>query len=396
MSENIKNKIRFTNFILTLELPFFGVLLCNLEYEIVEKGIDTIWTDGKKIKFTQEYAEKIDKSLFATLVLKILIHLSLKHRERAKSKGDQKIRFAYASSLVVNNIIENELLNSHTLSDYLTNEKTKGKIDENLQIKTSFIDEDLKNKSTDEVYNLLPEVESVDLSKLSPHMIGMLLHDPNFLSEEELLKVDERLLEAYNLHKSTDHGSLPSEIERLINELVNPKIDWRVYLNRFLQSFPNDWDFINRDTRFIDSDLVLPSLHGEKIKIAFAIDCSGSINQEELDYTMSECFSIFKQFDNVELYLLSFDAEVHNPKIINTKNELSKYKVIGGGGTDFRPIFKHLEKNNILDGVIIFTDGYGYFPEIKDVRVKNSMWLMTTDVVSPFGLTIKYDLKNNK
>jgi predicted metal-dependent peptidase len=106
---------------------------------------------------------------------------------------------------------------------------------------------------------------------------------------------------------------------------------------------------------------------------------------------MSECFSIFKQFGQVELYLFSFDADIHNPKVIHTKKELSDYKVIGGGGTDFIPIFKHLEEKNILDGVIVFTDGYGSFP--SQTKVKNTLWLITTDVVAPFGQTVKYNLK---
>jgi predicted metal-dependent peptidase len=391
MTDNIKNKIRFTNFILGLELPFFSILLYNMEYKVVDKGIDTLWTDGKNIKFTEKYAESISKELFCSLVLKILLHLSLKHRERARDKGIEKIKYAYSASLVVNNMIENELMKNSNLSDYITNEKVKGKLDSNLEIKTPYIQESLKGKSVEEVFSLLPPTEEINLGDIPDHMIGMLLNDPNFLTDEELMKVDERLLNAYNLHKNNNFGTIPSELERMITELMKPKIDWRSYLYRFLQKFPNDWCFINRDTRFIESDIVLPTLNGEKIKIAFAIDVSGSINEEELNSAMSECFSIFKQFGQVELYLFSFDADIHNPKVIHTKKELSDYKVIGGGGTDFIPIFKHLEEKNILDGVIVFTDGYGSFP--SQTKVKNTLWLITTDVVAPFGQTVKYNLK---
>ena len=51
-----------------------------------------------------------------------------------------------------------------------------------------------------------------------------------------------------------------------------------------------------------------------------------------------------------------------------------------------------MEEKNILDGVIVFTDGYGSFP--SQTKVKNTLWLITTDVVAPFGQTVKYNLKN--
>ena len=45
------------------------------------------------------------------------------------------------------------------------------------------------------------------------------------------------------------------------------------------------------------------------------------------------------------------------------------YNCAGGGGTDFRPAFRHVDrlieegKLERLGGVLYFTDGYGVFPE---------------------------------
>ena len=49
-------------------------------------------------------------------------------------------------------------------------------------------------------------------------------------------------------------------------------------------------------------------------------------------------------------------------------NLMKNYRLIGGGGTDFRPVFNRLtdlkKKGEKIEGLIYFTDGVGVYPTV--------------------------------
>ena len=60
-----------------------------------------------------------------------------------------------------------------------------------------------------------------------------------------------------------------------------------------------------------------------------------------------------------------------------------KAVMVGGGGTDFRPVFEHIEKNRVpVDVVVYLTDGYGNFGGDPGIE---TIWVMTTHEVPPWG-----------
>jgi predicted metal-dependent peptidase len=54
-------------------------------------------------------------------------------------------------------------------------------------------------------------------------------------------------------------------------------------------------------------------------------------------------------------------------------------RVTGGGGTDFRPVFRYIDEHSELDPslLIFFTDGYGTYPERPPAYPV--MWFLTHD-----------------
>lgn len=56
---------------------------------------------------------------------------------------------------------------------------------------------------------------------------------------------------------------------------------------------------------------------------------------------------------------------------------------VGGGGTDFRPVFSHLIDNRIpADIVVYLTDGFGEFGDDPGIE---TIWVMTTHEAPPWG-----------
>jgi predicted metal-dependent peptidase len=90
---------------------------------------------------------------------------------------------------------------------------------------------------------------------------------------------------------------------------------------------------------------------------------------------------------------MSCDAAVHSIHELQGDCDIYSLKpeLKGGGGTNFIPAFEKVEELGIRpDCLIFFTDGYGTFP--TEPPPYPVVWVMTTDIVAPFGETIKVDL----
>ena len=75
------------------------------------------------------------------------------------------------------------------------------------------------------------------------------------------------------------------------------------------------------------------------------------------------------------MHIIQCDSEVKTDDKITDSEALDAFlkdmKIVGGGATDFRPVFTYVEElkeNHEFDnlkGIIYFTDGYGIYPEKK-------------------------------
>lgn len=214
---------------------------------------------------------------------------------------------------------------------------------------------------------------------------------------EQALKqhIQSALNDAYALAKN--QGLMPGEMERIILRHLKPKVDWlsairqklRFGISR-LEKRDTTWQIPNR--RFLGKSYIVPSYIGpETPKIAYAIDTSGSMTQQDIDQALSELEDIRKKF-NASIYFLDCDSNIHNSRWLNCFEPLPNLK--GGGGTDFRPVFNHLDERRINpDYCIFFTDGCGEFGE-KPNGGYNVLWVMTTDVKPPFGECVRVNIPN--
>lgn len=98
--------------------------------------------------------------------------------------------------------------------------------------------------------------------------------------------------------------------------------------------------------------------------------CAGDLIERFLNETLTMTNDIRRISDKTRIHLLMCDREVHSDIIIAPNTDvgelLSKIKLKGFGGTDFRPPFKYarelLSLGKHISGMIYFTDGYGLYP----------------------------------
>jgi len=133
----------------------------------------------------------------------------------------------------------------------------------------------------------------------------------------------------------------------------------------------------------------------KKIDICVACDTSGSISDSMIRDFLGEVSGVMQQFNNYVIHLWTFDTEVYNSKTFTSENleDLTQYKVDGGGGTTFEVNYEHMKKNGLLpDQLLIFTDGYpgrGW----GDPTYTNTLFIIhgNKDIKPPFGECAYYD-----
>ena len=198
-------------------------------------------------------------------------------------------------------------------------------------------------------------------------------------------------------------GSVPGWMKGMIDELTNPKVDWRQVLRNFLEeTTKDDYSFTRRNRRYSGEDFSFPGLHSEgKPRLIVAMDYSGSVSKLERRQFLSELNAMLEEFD-MEITVVYFDSDIQGVKKY-TREDLPIKDDSGYGGTYFPVPFKWVEENVDRDptAMIVCSDmECGSFPD----RVPSFpvLWVSTQPVDSvkcywpdneiPFGQIIEIDV----
>jgi predicted metal-dependent peptidase len=185
-------------------------------------------------------------------------------------------------------------------------------------------------------------------------------------------------------------GNLPGSLERFIEQMKEPKIDWVTVLRMFFEeSVPKDYRWFPPASRYVANGDFLPSILKEGYgELVLAIDTSGSISQDQLAQFMGEINHIIGEIKPSTTHVLYCDTEVGRHETF-TEGEEVVLQAVGGGGTAFSPVFKYCKKHGITPKALIYmTDlqcsDYGEEPEFP------TMWV-TEDpsLTAPWGEVLR-------
>jgi predicted metal-dependent peptidase len=200
------------------------------------------------------------------------------------------------------------------------------------------------------------------------------VHDEKELSE----KVDRALREGGILA-----GILGGTKDRTIEEMLEPKIDWREVLREFVVSTCNgkdEYSWRRFDRRQVANGYYLPSVISESVgEIIVAIDTSGSIGGREMSEFATELVSICDMVNPDTVRVVWWDTKVHGEQVFkgNYSGLEHMLKPLGGGGTKVSCVSEYLNKKAInAECVIVFTDGHLE----NDINWTNGaplLWLVT-------------------
>ena len=352
---------------LRMKSPFFGTLAMFARF-VPSLTIPYAATDGRDIFLNTEFFQSLPKEQQDGILLHEILHAALLHSLRLNEREPEL--WNIAADIVVNG----------TISRQTGIELPPG----------GLRDEQLEHLSVEEVYELLRSDETnrfdladLDILAMKDGDLGGSHSAPGLEQKErESLAAHWRqaIHQATAVARTTQWGKLAIGSEREFEMVVNPQLDWKAQLWRFLIRTPTD--FLNFDRRFVGRGLYLEALQGESVRVYLAIDTSGSIGSETLKLFMSELDGILGSYPHLECDLYYVDTDLYGPYRLNVDTPIPPPE--GGGGTSFVPFFDRVAAtyDEHTQAVCIYlTDGFGEFPAAMPV-------LPTLWVVTPGGLDV--------
>ena len=370
---------------------FYGILLTHMKYSI-DENCSTAYTDGERIAFSPKFLDEISDSELDFVLMHEILHVALQHCFRTGDRRNDA--FNIACDIVVNSNIKLSkgigdqaiTLRKYGVSMHLTPDGEEG-----------------YKYTAEEVYEMLVDHCKKHNVEVNPDA-GFDEHgqwekkktagggalDDGYLSDLWVQRTMDAVEAAKIMDSNRGRGTVPEGVDRLVNNLTHPTVDWRTVLADFVSEEITDYSFFPPDRRFSDSDFFLPDLNEKEDRaqdILFMVDTSGSMSDKMIADVYSEIKGAIDQFGGkLTGWLGFFDAAVYDAKPFDSVDELLSIKPKGGGGTDFNIIFKYVREKKsdpAPAAIVILTDGYCPFPDENEAMGIPVLWVINNEQITP-------------
>ena len=374
---------------LYLSMRFFDVILSGFEF-LPDTKISGMGTDGFTVYFYPDYLIGLYQRTPVQVnraYLHMIFHCLFGHLKQPDHAEEQY--WNLACDIVVESIIDE--LNEHSVRKYVPPYR-KG------------------------VYQKLREKMEVLTPKgVYWELLGMHLEEEQFGKMQEEFFVDDHVLwnenvspekcierekkwkeqnEKLQTEMETFSKEASENAENILNQVQienRNRYDYRKFLEKFailkeeMQVDQDSFDYIFYNfgmKQYGNLPLIEPLEYKEVNRLeelVIAIDTSGSCSKELVRRFLGETYQILSTRENffkkMKVYIVQCDCCIQWYQVIHSEEEWKEYMqkitIQGRGGTDFRPVFelirKEQEKRELqnLKALIYFTDGDGIYPRQK-------------------------------
>lgn len=333
------------------------------------EGVKTAATDMKSIYYNPDFLGKLSLDEIIFVLCHEVMHIILKHGLRRQNRDPEL--WNYACDYAINLILKEAGMTMPNLG--LLDVAYKGMSEEQIY---QVLKDKPKNKGGGGGGRGLPQ------NPMDGDVMDAPSNGPTETAELDR-SINQRLAQASAMAKLA--GKLPAGLERLINEVLNPKVPWTVLFRDFMNRIVLDHESWNkRNRRF--KHTFLPARHNMKMPEVIVIgDTSGSIGGEELKQYAGEMQSIIEDTNPERVRVIWADATVAGEQVLEP-GEPIVFKPKGGGGTDMRVPLKHIEQYEPTVAVLL-TDGYTPWP--TEEPPYPLIVVCTTEVACPIGSVVR-------
>lgn len=190
----------------------------------------------------------------------------------------------------------------------------------------------------------------------------------------ELWEEDELTVQMINgvISSTKNWGSISGNFAEILTSSLKAKINWRNVFAGFRASIISSKRKLtrmrpNRRTGFDN----MGSIRRFDTKLLVAVDVSGSISTESLQYFYGVINSAFRYgFESIDV--VQFDCGVR--VVQNLKKVVKDIGIIGRGGTSFQEPIDYAHENG-YDGLVMLTDGYAPEPVLPEGFRTGILWV---------------------
>ena len=190
----------------------------------------------------------------------------------------------------------------------------------------------------------------------------------------ELWDEDDMTVQLINgiISSTKSWGSIPGNLAEILTSSLKAKINWRNIFAGFRASIISSKRKLtrmrpNRRTGFDN----MGSVRRFDTKLLVAVDVSGSISTESLQYFYGVINSAFRYgFESIDV--VQFDNGVR--AVHNLKKVIKDIAILGRGGTSFQEPIDYANENG-YDGLVMLTDGYAPEPVLPQGFKTGLLWV---------------------
>ena len=286
MRADVQDRIIVARVGLLLRHPFFGNMATRLKVQHCDDWCPTAATDGKHLFYNTQFFNALSNKEIEFVIAHEILHCVFDHIIRREDR-DPMIYNIACDYIVNNTLVRDKIGEPVKMIQIFQDWKYDG-------WQSEAVYDDIYKKAEENGKKFLEQMgelldEHIDWeTKPSKPKAGKgggkaSDHRPSY-TKEEMKKIRDQITEnLISSAQSAGAGNIPAEVERMIKELTEPKMNWREILRQQIQAtIRNDYTFSRPSRKGWHTGVVLPGMNfDQQIDCAICFDMSGSNGDDQ-------------------------------------------------------------------------------------------------------------------